>query len=345
MVTVAEESPPSSRPARASAIEPRAERRDPFGPIQALGRREMRIGIALGLLGALLAHGALAARGLSALIDLQNFAALVQEDVAERLRTTIDIDVPPPPPPPPAPEPEATAPAPEPTTPPPPPENTPPPKETPPPAPAAAQAGKVLTAEPDPDAPVDLTDQGFVTGNGDRYAGGTTATNGTSQTAVRNPNARAGGTPGGTGTAPSQAPPPPAKDLSRPARPNSYELELRLSGGSRHGPDRLRRRAGGRHGHGRRPRPLGQRAQRPRPRLRSPGPPMRVPADVHGGNRLATASRSRAPRPRSPFASRDRAEASASPKALGRAHSFRVECRAACRRVSSSWAGSTSSRA
>jgi len=184
-----------------------------------LGRRDMRIGIVVGLLGALLGHGVLAARGLSVLFDLQRFANQVQQNVAERLRATINVDVKtPPPPPPPPPE----APAADPTAPPPPENTPPPPKDAPAAAPAAAQAGKILTAPPDPDQPLDLTGQGFVTGTGDRYAGGTTASDGTSQTAVRNPYARGNGTPGATGTAPGKAPPPPpAKDLSRPARPNS----------------------------------------------------------------------------------------------------------------------------
>src|SRR5690606_28769915 len=66
--------------------------------------------------------------------------------------------------------------------------------------------------------PVDLTDQGFVTGNSDRYAGGVTAPSGTSTTAVRSPYATPGGVPGGTGTRPP-APPPP-RDLSRDAMPD-----------------------------------------------------------------------------------------------------------------------------
>jgi protein TonB len=70
-----------------------------------------------------------------------------------------------------------------------------------------------MTADPDPDAPVDLTDQGFVTGNAESYAGGVTASSGTSKTAVRDTNAKIGGVPSGTGTA--LAPPPPARDLSR----------------------------------------------------------------------------------------------------------------------------------
>jgi protein TonB len=63
------------------------------------------------------------------------------------------------------------------------------PREAPPPAPA--QAGKVLTAEPDPNEPVDLTGNTIISGNADSYAGGVTAANGTSPVAVRgvtNPN-------------------------------------------------------------------------------------------------------------------------------------------------------------
>lgn len=71
------------------------------------------------------------------------------------------------------------------------------------PAPAAAQAGKVLTAEPSPDEPIDLTGDAFVQGNADYYAGGITASKGTSTEAVRNPAARPDGVVGGTGTAPA----------------------------------------------------------------------------------------------------------------------------------------------
>jgi protein TonB len=83
------------------------------------------------------------------------------------------------------------------------------PHEAPPP-PTPAQAAKVLTREPDPNEPVDLTGDTIVTGNADTFAGGTTASNGTSKTAVRD-------------LAPVEKPPPPASvapavDLSRPAR-------------------------------------------------------------------------------------------------------------------------------
>jgi protein TonB len=107
------------------------------------------------------------------------------------------------------------------TKPPPPAPPPPPPKAAPvavPPAPAAAQAGKVLTADPPPDQPVDMTDQGFVTGNGDSFAGGQTAADGTSKTAVGSLAARGAGAR--TPPPPPRRPPPPP-DLSRPARPTA----------------------------------------------------------------------------------------------------------------------------
>ena len=111
----------------------------------------------------------------------------------------------PPPPPAPAPEPEAKT---E-----PPPVARPTPHEAPPP-PAPAQAGKVLTQEPDPNEPVDLTGNTIISGNSDSFAGGVTAANGTSKSAVRAITSPTG-VPGGTGA--PQAPPPPGPDRSRPA--------------------------------------------------------------------------------------------------------------------------------
>jgi protein TonB len=85
----------------------------------------------------------------------------------------------------------------------------------PPPPPAPAQAGKVLTAEPDPNEPVDLTGNTIVTGNADSYAGGSTSAGGTSTTAVRGTPSPTG-VPGGLGR-PSPAPAPPGPDRSHPA--------------------------------------------------------------------------------------------------------------------------------
>jgi protein TonB len=116
--------------------------------------------------------------------------------------TTQEIDVqeeaPPPPPPAPTAKPEDKPEAPRAVA-----------HEAPPPAPA--QAGKVLTREPDPNEPVDLTGDTIVTGNADGYVGGVTAANGTSKTAVRElaPVEK---------PQPPAAAPPPAVDRSRPAK-------------------------------------------------------------------------------------------------------------------------------
>src|SRR5690606_27746009 len=82
------------------------------------------------------------------------------------------------------------------------------------PAPAAAQAAAVLTAPED--APLDLTDQGIVSGPNDRTPGGSTARDGTATTVVRKQTAIATGVPGGRGTGPA-APPAPTVDKSQPA--------------------------------------------------------------------------------------------------------------------------------
>ena len=199
--------PPSQR-------RPQGELVDPLAPILALGRRNLRIGAIVGVAGTLTVHGAPAADAATSFGDMRDFANRVLTTVQDRLKGEIDVDAekPPPPPPPPPPEPE-----------PPPQKEAPPPpraaaNEPPPPPPAPAQAGKVLTQEPDPDEPVDLTGEGFVTGNADRFAGGVTHAQGTATSAVRSVNAVPSGVPGGTGTAP--APPPPAEDKSRPATPD-----------------------------------------------------------------------------------------------------------------------------
>lgn len=164
------------------------------------------MGLAIGIAGAFLVHGAAAAKGITTLVYMAQFASSVESTVQERLRATYDVNFEPPP--------EVSTPEEQPEE--KQPEKTPPKQEAPKddkvsdnpyddPAPEAAQAGKVLTADPDPDAPLDLTGDGFVTGTGDHYAGGTTASNGTSETAVRNPKAKAGGQKGGTGDKPGPA--------------------------------------------------------------------------------------------------------------------------------------------
>jgi periplasmic protein TonB len=192
--------------------------RDPLGRIWALGEDAARVGAILGLLGALGLHGAAGVQAAANLYEMENFSIGVSQYVKNNLQLQIDIDsTPPPPPPPPAapPPPEAE---PEKAPPPPPPQAA---NEPPPPPPAPAEAGKVLTSDPDPDEPVDLTRDSFVTGNGE-FRGGITSGSGTAKTAVRDLKAQPGGVPGGAGTAPA-APvvKAPEKDLSRPAAPAS----------------------------------------------------------------------------------------------------------------------------
>ncbi|MGD0526175.1 MAG: energy transducer TonB [Polyangiaceae bacterium] len=96
------------------------------------------------------------------------------------------------------------------------------PHEAPPPPPSPAQAAKVLTAEPKPDEPLDLTGNTIVTGNADTFAGGFTASNGTNPNAVHTMPSQAG-VSGGTGKPQAAAPAPAGPDRSRGAS---------LSGGS-----------------------------------------------------------------------------------------------------------------
>lgn len=91
------------------------------------------------------------------------------------------------------------------------------PKDEPPPQPpAAADAAKVIMAEPAKDEPVDLTGNTFLNGNADTAVGGVTQIGGTAKAPTNNIAAVATGTPGGTGTA--AAPPAVKVDRSRTAR-------------------------------------------------------------------------------------------------------------------------------
>lgn len=89
--------------------------------------------------------------------------------------------------------------------------------------PAAAQAAQTLTANDDPysNEKVDFT---MVQGAGNTYAGGVTASNGSSDKAVFDRGARGDGVPGGTGSgAPpaAAAPKPDTPDQTRVAKPTS----------------------------------------------------------------------------------------------------------------------------
>ncbi|MBN1605138.1 MAG: hypothetical protein JW940_00820 [Polyangiaceae bacterium] len=192
-----------------------------LGPVLRLGKRQMRLGSAIGLAGALTLHGSAIAQGAAALTDLWAFAEKVDSRIEAQLRVTFDIDLAkaparraPEPEPEPEPEPVRARPKPRPAD----PEPTEPP-------PAAAEAGKLLTAEPDPNEPLDLTGEGFVTGDGTRFAGGITASTGTSKTAVRDRRATANGVVGGTASRPAARPALVVRDLSRVPRPESTQWD------------------------------------------------------------------------------------------------------------------------
>lgn len=181
---------------------------NPLERVLELDSKSMKWGVIIGVAGAILLHVAGATEAARLANGLGRWSRDTRFEIHAYLQRFYEIEMvePPPPPPPPPPEEKPVE------------EEKPVPapvkaptheKEAPPPAPA--QAAKILVQEPNPDEPVDLTGQGFVTGNADRYAGGVTANTGTSANAVRNLNAVVGGVPGGTGTKPVPAGP----DLSR----------------------------------------------------------------------------------------------------------------------------------
>lgn len=177
-------------------------------------------------LGALIIAVALHAWGgasaAASLFDLNSFTSLVRSNVIERLEASIDIEPeqleePPEEEEEPKPEPEPVEePEPEPV-------DIPAPTEDPMPTepeatPAAAESGKVLTSEPDPNEPLDLTGEGFISGNGTRFSGGVTTADGTAKSAVRNRAARDGGVEGARGDKEgAKGTAPPAVDRSQPA--------------------------------------------------------------------------------------------------------------------------------
>jgi periplasmic protein TonB len=78
--------------------------------------------------------------------------------------------------------------------------------------PAAAQAAKILAAEPNPNDPVDMTNA-FVQGTAENFAGGKTMAAGTATTAVKAIAPSATGVVGGTGTAAVSAGPDQSRGL------------------------------------------------------------------------------------------------------------------------------------
>ncbi|MEJ7735119.1 MAG: hypothetical protein WKG00_38770 [Polyangiaceae bacterium] len=197
------------------APQPRPPERDPLAAVIGLGERQTRVGMAIGVAVALLTHGGAAGKAMASLYEMGGVVAEMRASMKDYYwsLTDVEVDRPKPPPPPAAPE-EPPAPEPEPVA--------AAPKETPKqadpyePPPAAAQAQKILTAPETPDAPVDLTDRGFVSGEGTGPGYGQVAAQGTATAPTFNPNAQVGGKPGGTGTGPVKSQPAaPAVDKSR----------------------------------------------------------------------------------------------------------------------------------
>jgi protein TonB len=144
--------------------------------------------------------------GLMALVSVVAWIHTAQARMAATGVDEIEVTKEEPPPPPPEPEtkPEPTAPAPNHA------------RELAPPPPAPAQAAKVLTQEPNPDEPVDLTGNTIVQGNAETYAGGFTSAEGKSANAVRTMAAPTG-VPTGTGPVRAATPIGPGPDRSRRA--------------------------------------------------------------------------------------------------------------------------------
>lgn len=236
--TAAEVTPaPATSPLPRAALMTQAAL-DPRSPSFTTSRRGQQSWRSPALLGALLlslnVHAVPVIQAIRDLAEVRHFISEARTVVHDFLWTTYEVIPPPPPkvqqqekPKEPEPEPEpAPAPAPRPVVQPQPQAEPTKPAEPAKPAeppPAAAQAGKTLTAADDV---ADFSnDFAMIQGDG-RYAGGTTAAKGTANEAVRDPNAKADGVPGGKGSAstPTAPPPPPPAnepDRSRPARPTN----------------------------------------------------------------------------------------------------------------------------
>lgn len=180
---------PGVSPYRAAASKGRSA--EPLGRILDLGSDAwIVLSVTLGV--ALFFHLGAAVRTWLIPVELLDWDRRVAEHVGDRLNETYEIEQEklkppePPPPPPPDPEPEKI-------------DMKAMTHDAPPPA--AAQAGAVLTAPPNPNDVEDLTNM-FVSGNADTYAGGVTQAGGTSKDAVYNRNATKDGVVGGTGNKP-----------------------------------------------------------------------------------------------------------------------------------------------
>lgn len=190
-----------------------------FGPVLHLGDRAMRVGMAIGLIVALLFHGYASGRALTALFDMAHWSRDTRVAIREYLWAVYEVDD--------APKPEQPKEEPPPEPEPPPPEPEPAPAVAPPPpddpyqepakaaAPLPAAAMDTMTAKDDAQEPYEFAGT-IIDNDGGKGAGyGQVATTGQGDKPVTNPKARLDGTPGGTGTAPA-APAPPTVDKSRP---------------------------------------------------------------------------------------------------------------------------------
>lgn len=195
---------------------------DPMDRIASMGGSHGSTIIAVAIAGAILFHGGVAAAGGAAML-LDDFIAWqrgIKGAVADKLAQTYEIENEKPKDEPPPPKVEEKDDKPQPVA-----QKDQPKDEPPPQPPEAAKAGAVLAAAPDPNEPVDLTGNTFVTGTGDQYAGGVTQAKAQGGPTYAR-NAVAEGVPGGTGTAPAPPPPPPpAPSVDRSRAP-------RLAGGT-----------------------------------------------------------------------------------------------------------------
>jgi len=192
----------SRAPVRPYAVVAGAPYDDPMSKVLGLDAKTSSVGAWFGFTSA----GTLALVWLMAIALLVAWWRSAHATVAAGPDEQIEIlrdEAPPPPPPPPQ---ETKV---EPAV-------APPPKahEAPPPPPPPAQAAKVLTQEPKPDEPIDLTGNTIVQGNADSFAGGFTAGNGTNTTAVKTMPSPTG-VPGGTGVPQANPPPPAAPKVSK----------------------------------------------------------------------------------------------------------------------------------
>jgi protein TonB len=180
-----------------------------FAAVLGLGGSAPRRRIVLGVIGTIMVHASTGYAAFASTAEFAKLARQVQESLRSRLSMLYEVQVPEAPPPPPPPEIE-------------PPEPEPPPQRvarvTEPverPAPPAAEAGKLIATEADPNEPLDLTNMPWVVGNAESFAGGVTSSKGSSKRPGSS-TAVASGVSGGRGTS---VRPAVVKNLSKPAMP------------------------------------------------------------------------------------------------------------------------------